>query len=121
MSSISAEDATVDEIDWEKVAHILHGKRRTSLVQRSPMDCCLAWTNEFGPHITQKKWGKEEVVFFIFVVVLIQLPLLTTAAAVAVAAAADPPPPVHFIANTECPSPYVTINVLLDLSLRRGS
>ncbi len=65
VSSISAEDATVDEIDWEKVAHKLHGKRRTSLVERSPMDCRLAWTNEFRPHVTQTKWGKEEVVFFL--------------------------------------------------------
>ncbi len=64
VSSVSTENATVDEIDWVKVAHKLHGKRRTSLVERSPMDCRLAWTNEFGPHITQTKWGKAEVVLF---------------------------------------------------------
>ncbi len=63
VSSISADNAIADEIMWEKVAHKLHGKRRTSLVQRSPMDCRLAWTNEFGPHVNQTKWRKAEVVF----------------------------------------------------------
>ncbi len=70
VSSISGDNANADEIMWEKVAHKLHGKRRTSLVDRSPMDCRLAWTNEFGPHVNQTKWKKAEVFLFLFLYAL---------------------------------------------------